>query len=98
MLQEVAQLAHVAGEVVGLQCCDGVQRETAGALSAGQPLQQEIGQVGQVGGALAQRRQGDVDTDQTEKQDKPEAQNNDFVEQPAVGGRYHAHVGSQRLR
>ena len=72
-LQQVFQLAHIAGQGVAQQPVHGVDRQGGGAFSgAAQPQQQGPDQPWHVATALAQRRQADLDHIEAVKQVLPE--------------------------
>ena len=92
-LQQVAQFAHIARKFIGLQRGQRGRIQPAGAPAAGQALEQKRRQRREVVAPFAQRRQGHVDARQPVIQVEPKPLLVHFVQQPAVGGRYQAHVG-----
>ena len=99
-LDHVAQLAHVAGVVVGEQQPLGLGRELGGRLAhAGGEARQEVRRQRQdVLAALAQRRHADVEDVEAVVEVEAERAALDLVGQVLVGRRDDAHVDREIAR
>ena len=96
-LQEVVELAHVAGPVVGEEQMRNIGRERRNALPRASPLLQEMGgQRQDVVATFAQRRERQRKYVEAVVEIFAEAARGHLIAQQAVGGRDHAHVERHR--